>query len=605
MRTIKVYFLLAAILCFCGCNEQVGKSIENEDIGEFSHRMEMTKERLSFASKFKPVFTPEFILADVNINLENPRRFDNYSGDISGRYIEAFSCGHEHCHHLDYIVKQALLYQHPDGRFGDPTLVYKEKLIGVEHMPLLWGNGRLLVGLLEYYEKTKDEKVLQAAVRLGDFFLSIYNEVTPDVVKRLEEFGAAGIICFTQYVEPLVMLAQATKAQKYADAAHQVYLALPQRGNLHTHGYLTTLRGALNLYEYDKQQQHLDYVIKAYDDLVKSNDYTIYGSVKEYFGGSERDEGCSTVDFIRLSLHLYKVTQNIDYLERAEFSIHNALFFNQFFTGDFGSHHINNFTSNSDSFGAAWWCCTMAGLRAMQIVNADFLVENNENLKLNLYLDADYSNDHVAFSIRKGKIQDDFHVYDIRFSKAGNLKAPFLIRNPPWGDDTEIVLNGKKINCSLSDGYFAVENQLTQGDVLQIKMKYQTKLITPDKTMIKLDEITKPVKGALCYGPYIMAVDKKMDFTFTAEPNNNIIYSNTIANGTENSGLRGILNNSFVSDTYLTANYKHEGFPSCYQTVFRPISEMTFQQHPYMMVSLTFALGSAEQLSYTEKTWVE
>jgi len=568
--------------------------------------MNLTEERLT-GSGFNPVFTPEFILADVNINKENPRRFDNYSGDISGRYIEALSafCGHGHCDHIDNLVVQTLKYQHPDGRFGDPDLVFTEKNIGKDHMPLLWGNGRLLTGLLEYYKHTKNEQVLQAARKLGDFFLSAYQEVTPEVSKRLVGRGADGIICFTQYVEPLVMLSVTTGDPKYAFAASKVYPTLPERTILHTHGYLTTMRGVLQLYEYDQHKQHFDYVVKAYADLIASDDYTLFGSVKEYFGNNTwggRDEGCSTADFIRLSLHLYQLTRDIDYLERAEFAILNALYYNQYFTGDFGSHAVNRFSSRADIMSACWWCCTMAGLRAMQIVRNDFLAETNQGgVKINLYLDTDYSDDRVTFSIKKGMMQGDFHTYDIRFIKMADPANTFSIRQPSWADDVEIALNGKKVGYQTRNGFFVIENKITTGDLLQIRLKYQTKIITAGNQSIKLGDVKQPVVGALCYGPYVMGIDTKLDIVFSSEPNNNTVFAGTIANGAGNEALTGITANSFVGDVYLTANYQHDGFPSYYQTVFRPISELTFARHPYMMISTTFASESDERYKHIDK----
>jgi len=57
---------------------------------EFDYRMQMAYNRLT-GNKMIPVFTEQFILADVNIDSSNPRRFYNYSGDLSGRYIEVMS----------------------------------------------------------------------------------------------------------------------------------------------------------------------------------------------------------------------------------------------------------------------------------------------------------------------------------------------------------------------------------------------------------------------------------------------------------------------------------------------------------------------------------
>ena len=39
-------------------------------------------------------------------------------------------------------------------------------------MPILWGNGRLLIGLVEVFDRTGDTNALRLAKRLGDYFIS-------------------------------------------------------------------------------------------------------------------------------------------------------------------------------------------------------------------------------------------------------------------------------------------------------------------------------------------------------------------------------------------------------------------------------------------------
>lgn len=604
-------FYLALIMVFIinGCRHSTSDiSSVKKQVGEFTARMQLTKERLT-SDYYKPEFTPEFILADVNIKPENSRRFYNYSGDLSGRYIEVMS-SYNHsgdCGHVDEIVRQALAFQHSDGRFGDSTLVFSEEYIDKQHMPLLWGNGRLLVGILEYYKHHPDNKVLAAATRLGDFFVNSYQEVTPNVSKRLEGLGSDGIICFTQWVEPLVMLSIASGNPKYAEVAAKVYSMLPSRGTLHSHGYLTSLRGVLELYDYDHNKTHLDYVVSAYNDLVNSDDFTIYGSVKEYFGGSgRRDEGCSNADFIRLSFHLYSLTGDISYLEKGEFAIYNSLYYNQFFTGDFGHHILNNHESSTDIYNAAWWCCTMAGLRAMQIIQDTYLAENSGGkTKINLYIDTEYADSVFAFSIRRGKMLGDLHTYQISFEKTEGLTQPLLLRKPAWANRLEIYLNDSKIDPSIKDGYFVVNNTLKKGDVIEVRMDYLRKIITTDKRFIALDALKEPTDGALCYGPYILGIDNQLDFTFLAEPNDNVVYAHTIKNASQTKALAGILSNSYVGDVYLTANYKHSGFPSYMQTVFRPISELTFNRHPFSMVTMKFVPESDVNENFANKSIVE
>jgi DUF1680 family protein len=358
------------------------------------------------------------------------------------------------------------------------------------------------------------------------------------------------------------MLAQATGESGYAEIAAKVYPTLPPRGIQHSHGYLTTLRGVLDLYEYNKDKVHLDYVLNAYNDLVHSDDFTIYGSVKEYFGGKGgRDEGCSTVDFIRLSLHLYKLTGDISYLERAEFAIFNALYFNQFFTGDFGSHYIDHVEAYLKIINACWWCCTMSGLRAMQIIRGGYFVVNKDDIiKLNLYLDTEYTDDQLALSLTRGGMNEEYHIYNILIEKVENMEQPLMLRYPSWADDIKITLNGEEVDTEVADGYCLINSKPVSGDMLQVKMKYKTQIILPDKRTRLLEEISSHVSGALCYGPYIMAVDNKLDYTFLAEPNNNLVYMRTIQNACHSEAVLNVTSNSFTGDIYLTAHYKHGGY---------------------------------------------
>lgn len=563
--------------------EQVSRNVE------FSYRMNMAVKRLT-GRAMAPVFTDDFVLADVDINLKNPRRFYNFSGDLSGRFIEVMTLISRDQPDIKIkpLVYRLLTYQKKDGRFGNDSLAFTAEQIGPQHMALLWGNGRLLVGLMTYYDHYKDPAILKAARRLGDFFLNTYKACSdPLVVKKLNGLGANGIICFTQYVEGLVMLSHAASDPRYAAVAAKAYTVLPERGVQHSHGYLTTLRGVLYLYKYDHDIRHLNYVKKAYGDLVLSGDYNALGSVNEYFGSKgERDEGCSTADFVRLSLELYGLCGDETYLERGEFALLNALYFNQYHTGDFGHHLVGKEGSRPDYMHASWWCCTMHGLRAMYEVRDLFLLGNNkEGRQLNLYLETDYQDRNCGLSIRKNGFKDGIHDYKITINKW--LKKDSLsLRIPGWCETATLKLNGKPVAIKSGSKYLTLKRLAKQGDVITIGLRYAIRVKT-DKGLIALNAIPTNVKGNLLYGPYLLGVDDKIDPSFTAEPNVNIIYSKTIQNASLM--LRG-------ADNYLTAFYKHGGYPSYMQTIIRPVSELTFDKHGYLLYNLLFATDDTARL---------
>ena len=127
--------------------------------GELAERIRLTAGRLTRGGR--PEYTRDFILADVA--LDRRRRFWEFSGDLSGRYLEALSilpppAGPD----LGSLARGILAHQREDGRFGDPGLRYVASEIAMPHMALLWGNGRLLVGLLQYHAASKDPQALAA-----------------------------------------------------------------------------------------------------------------------------------------------------------------------------------------------------------------------------------------------------------------------------------------------------------------------------------------------------------------------------------------------------------------------------------------------------------
>ena len=80
-------------------------------------------------------------------------------------------------------------------------------------------------------------------------FFDEHMRVETRVHVALSDDALVGFICFTQLAEGLAMLTQATGDASYAVAARQIVPLLQPRGVQHSHGYLSTLRGAVLLHE--------------------------------------------------------------------------------------------------------------------------------------------------------------------------------------------------------------------------------------------------------------------------------------------------------------------------------------------------------------------
>jgi hypothetical protein len=91
-------------------------------------------------------------------------------------------------------------------------------------MPILWGNGRLLIGLVEVYDRTGDPSALALAKRLGDYFIAtdpVYNKA--ENIRNVGGGYADGFVtCYFSCIEGLVGLGRVTKDQRYLDEAKRI-----------------------------------------------------------------------------------------------------------------------------------------------------------------------------------------------------------------------------------------------------------------------------------------------------------------------------------------------------------------------------------------------
>ena len=122
----------------------------------------------------KPPYTEKWLRADVSFELS--RIFTNYSGDISGRFLELATLtslpGRLQPAALPALLKTVTRYQKADGHFGVEIDLKKPLSKNAPPIPMLWGNARLLVGLVTAAEQFHDAELLAAARRLGDFYVS-------------------------------------------------------------------------------------------------------------------------------------------------------------------------------------------------------------------------------------------------------------------------------------------------------------------------------------------------------------------------------------------------------------------------------------------------
>lgn len=474
--------------------------------GDVPERYRRTLERV--LNEGPPRYTVEFVTADAVPR--HVRRFTEFSGDVSGRYLEALAVSAHERPDLQAAVNAVadvvIRHQQPDGHFGEP---FAEGPITQKHMAMLWGNGRLLVGLVEAHRLTRRADLLEAARRLGGFFLAVAPRLNDEGVRR-EYSGtqvAVGYICWTQVIEGLVALHEVTRDARYLDLGRAIAAHSGRHPAQHSHGYLTSLRGMLQLHRATGDPTLLAQVEREWDELMASGNVFVHGAVPEAFKPiAERDEGCSEADWLRLNLALWRVTGKARYLEQAELTLFNEFAFNQFGSGDFGHRELTD--EGVAAWAArAWWCCTFHGLRAFPDLFAAVFRGDAQGLHYELAISGRGQAGGLTVSA-ESRLGQDASVA-LRVEEAPGSPVGLSIRVPAWAERVDVTLNGKPLDGKPGDGTWQAVRAWARDDRLVVRYALRTRTVEDPQDRSRL---------AIFHGPWMLGVDAHASPAFFDEP---------------------------------------------------------------------------------------
>ncbi len=514
--------------------------------GFFGSRYQQSLKRLSE----EPIDKIEFVLDDVNFNQK--RRFFNYSGDISGRYIEVASLTSTKDNPTTPIIHQVIdeivQYQNPDGHFGRE--VDWEKPVDVAgstdqslEMPILWGNGRLMLGLFAAYERFGSEKALESAKKMADFYVNIVSNRFCDP-NRMDEYkqtakgyAAAYVTCVFHGIEGLVRAYRLTNEQKYLDCAikmadfHEEFDTLPVG---HSHGSISAHEALVLLYESCGDKKYLDRVLSRWEDVVAKGFLFPGGGVCERFEVKETsDEGCSEADWLRLNLMIWRNTGNAKYLDFAEKMLYNEYQMNEWHTGGFGHRTMLSDDEGCFAWGPryaeSYWCCSYHGplgyyeLKEFLAVGSTCPKTNQKRVYYNFPVDfittvpfegGEWTIQSRQLDSRKdAPVVTQLTVLDPNGNKfnlsngskvASEGKIQIAIRVPEWCDKVEVVdVDGNALNVVLNDdARYALIEAAAPKDYI---VSYVGRPFVEDRRFHKVElSAGTTMQGVLRFGPNVL-----------------------------------------------------------------------------------------------------
>ena len=522
---------------------------------------------LSVKRYFREPFTSlPWLRADLSF--EQKRIFTNYSGDISGRFLEIMAVLSKenlgfHPHFVP-LMQNVPELQCEDGHFGDPDIDwdgeidYMASYQEAKYLPTLWGNNRIMCGLIETYKVSGNEKILAAAEKLAGFYEKITKRLTDP--KRVAEFtgiraedierhlpGADGkiastlpvidttnaggyVTCYFPIIEGLVKLYAITGKEKYLHLAERIgefHQLFDVTTTTHAHGMLCCHYGYLMIYELTNQKKYLDRVEKRWSDMVDGGYVNAMGGTPEGVQLTfSRDEGCANADWLRVNLKLYELTKNTKYLDLAERLMFNQFLINEWSNGGFGHRNIycdaNGMYGFQKHFLECVWCCNYHGTMGFEIFKKYVAGWNDDTLTVNFAVDFELAikANGTRSTIRSEQIAGDYS-FDIQkiAEPLENLiltqkiiphdTQPFYlsVRIPDWAESVSMVdANGQKMTATEKGGYMISEGKIQADQVVHVQ--YHGGLVVENRYLKKetLESLRKSEspEATFRYGPYTL-----------------------------------------------------------------------------------------------------
>lgn len=426
-------------------------------------------------------FTAAWLLADVSFEMD--RIFTNYSGDASGRFLELAALtsppGKMLPPALEAVLTAVPRHQRPDGHFGVAVDLAQPLPKAAAPIPMLWGNARLLVGLVTAFGEYRDPKLLEAARRLGDFYVDsstqLCNPAREAELRGSGTYGDGYTCCYFPAIESLALLHRATGERRYLEQAKrmasffQKFDALPIE---HSHGNLCAWRGILELYGITGEPAWLARARAKWEAAVRGGYVWALGGIGEHWNvWFEGDEGCSESDWLRFNLDLWRFTGETRYLDMAERLLRNQYPANQCANGGYGMRHFDGDASGpvATRGGVDEWpfCCSFHGPLGLHHLKSYLAAGSDSSLYLNFPLDfsAEVQAAGRAWRLETRTLpppRPGTRAVEIALAPVGGggARTSLRVRLPAWASSAEVTAGGgAQLAAPLDKGYLRLDRE--------------------------------------------------------------------------------------------------------------------------------------------------
>lgn len=403
----------------------------------------------------------------------------------------------------------------------------------------IWGRKYTLLGLLAYYDLTKDTNALESGKRLVDHLLTQVGPEHANIVKTGNYRGMPS----SSIVEPILFLYKLTQENKYLDFAKYIVnqwetpdgpqliskainnIPVAERfpapetwwsweNGQKAYEMMSCYEGLLELYKITKNPLYLHAVEKAVDRIIE-DEINIAGSGSAFecwYNGQKKQtqptyhtmETCVTFTWMQLCNRLLQITGNSLYADQIEITGYNALMASlkedasqiAKYSPLEGCRH-----EGEEQCGMHINCCNANGPRAFALLPQVAYQISGEQINVNLY---GPSSAQISLGKKQSiKIaqQTNYPINDIvEIGIDPNKPSTFTLalRIPAWSDKTLVKINGKEIPEHIEKGsYLPITRKWNKGDKISLQLDLRGRVLHMNGAQ------------AIVRGPIVLARDSR------------------------------------------------------------------------------------------------
>ena len=387
-------------------------------------------------------------------------------------------------------VRRVLATQQTDGYVGNYRPGNRGTVCDV------WGAKYVMMGLLHWYDQTKDKASLDGASKLADWVMSEFGSG-----KR--SLGAEGPFCGLMncsVLEPIVWIYRRTRESKYLDFAKWIVSELDtnekgseliplalrgvavrerhaDRDGHKAYEMMSCCQGLLDYYEETRDRRILEAVVRSAENIAADEiDICGGGTWHERFAGTAKrqisdcelgSETCVLVTWMRLCAKLLEVTGEVRWADEQERTFYNA------YLGQL-SRDGSEFASYAALGGTRELrhplqcrmeanCCSANGPRGFPVFMESAVVEKGDEITIN------------QFVFGRVGVLDSFTEYPrgmryavtLTLQKSQELTLRF--RAPKWSAKTVFRISSGETRESKGGEYVSFRRVWNPGDQVEVK----------------------------------------------------------------------------------------------------------------------------------------